>query len=71
MEWQPIETAPKDGVVVLGWRYYPIAMRWNRDTEYPWEAVQLGSSVSPMLGNGYKEGDPALTHWMPLPEAPN
>ncbi len=64
-EWQPIETAPKDGSVILLWgRYWsdsqgwfpaPLQGQWNRDR---WEAVwRYSFGVRP-------------THWMPLPEPP-
>lgn len=68
-EWQPIETAPKDGTVILGWRYYPVAIRWTNDRDYPWEAIQIGG-VSPFLLNGFVDEDQGLTHWMPLPKKP-
>ena len=68
-EWQPIETAPKDGTVVLAWRFYPVVVRWVDDSEYPWESVTLGGHFA-FTGNGYKAADPQLTHWQPLPAAP-
>ena len=69
MNWQPIETAPKDGTEILAWRFYPVAIRWTGDENFPWEAVQLGSSL-PFMRNGFTENDTSLTHWMPLPEPP-
>lgn len=70
-EWQPIETAPRDGTIILAWRYYMVAMRWDEKAgdEFPWEAVQLGG-LHAMKENGYQEEDLALTHWMSLPEPP-
>jgi hypothetical protein len=70
MDWQPIETAPKDGVIVLAvkestlpWakdfsvaRFpYPLKQRWNGGA---WEADD---------GHVY---EPQPTHWMPLPAPP-
>ena len=69
-QWQPIETAPEDGTVVLGYCPY--------DDKYP-----NMSSIYPIRFNGrkYAEGwysqttdgdDDGVepTHWMPLPDAP-
>jgi hypothetical protein len=58
--WQPIETAPKDGTIVLVWDGENMAVAdW---VEFPYRP-----------GGGWMEGievfsDP--THWMPLPEPP-
>ena len=60
--WQPIETAPKDGLHILahdGNTYYPPAVvHWHVDDWY--------LSNCPIDGNN--EYDPA--HWMPLPTPP-
>lgn len=69
MEWQPIETAPKDGTWVLVWGPPaedsdddgPAAVvRWNG---YFWEmdATDDRGEFSPPF---------CETHWMPLPEPP-
>jgi hypothetical protein len=61
MEWQPIETAPKDGSLVLGFgpheqrRTYIEAIQHYRGK---WTITWM---------DGY--GEP--THWMPLPEPPH
>lgn len=70
-EWKPIETAPKDGTVILGWRYYVIAMRWNDDHDFPWDIVNIGPTSNFAFTNQVGDGDHALTHWMPLPDAPD
>ena len=70
MEWQPIETAPRDGSVFLAWRYFAVALRWTGEVGFPWEAVEIGSKYFRRQRNGYQESDPALTHWMPLPSKP-
>lgn len=71
MIWKPIETAPKNGTVILGWRFYPVAIRWSGDVDWPWEAVELEpNSFRSFFINGFKEDDCMLTHWMPLPECP-
>ena len=69
--WLPIESAPRDGSVVLAWRFYPVAIKWTGGSEYPWEAVNLGSHPSTTLhSNGFMEADSSLTHWQPLPTPP-
>lgn len=57
MEWQPIETAPKDGADFLAYDgFEAIIAYWNsylRDYRDPHDGKIVG-----------------LTHWMPLPEPP-
>lgn len=62
-QWQPIETAPKDGTWVLGWAQSdsaPYRISWGRNHrgEMSW-CTQSFSFVG-----GY------ITHWMPLPALP-
>jgi hypothetical protein len=59
MEWQPIETAPKDGTLVLLGNAnnpeWPLrCRRWDDETWGHWRG---------------QDGDEA-THWMPLPAPP-
>ena len=66
-EWQPIETAPKDG--------RPVWVRgndWGEDAgpnHYGWAYFDSGKWMWPAP---VAEGGEAayLTHWMPLPKAP-
>lgn len=60
-EWQPIETAPKDGVPVLLW---PGARDWTEKMRpvVGWH-TNLGLWVT---WSGYIEP----THWTPIPEPP-
>ena len=68
--WKTIDTVPKDGSVVLAWRYYPVVIRWDADdAEWRWKAVLLGGYCG-LTENAFQEGDAALTHWMPLPSSP-
>ena len=71
-EWQPIETAPMDGTVVLV----------GRDMGECWGFVRgyghyedLGGGVCGWISQGFSEppgnlglGNP--THWKPLPDSP-
>ena len=64
--WQPIETAPKDGTVVLCWdefkecdlMWYGIIQQWNKPKDIlGWMYVATNTECYP-------------THWMPLPKPP-
>jgi hypothetical protein len=69
-EWQPIETAPKDGSAILTCYapqydtngFLPVAIRWR--TYHPNAAGKPAWRTS----NGTKIE--AVTHWMHLPEPP-
>ena len=70
MEWQPIETAPRDGTHI--WVYMEecqIEAWWDGEE---WYCVRLA-----LHGCGYcswrdhaSSRDDAPTHWMPLPDPP-
>lgn len=69
MNWQPIETAPKDGTEILIVGVYPDGMAGNveagffdHDSGY-WAGTYYD-------GYGYTYNNPEPTHWMPLPEPP-
>ena len=62
MEWQPIETAPKDGTEILVFDGRGI---WLVDTEYEMYPKHNG------CGCCSSSVDDVATHWMPLPEIPN
>lgn len=82
VEWQPIETAPKDGSwIVLGrhsWTVLPVA-RWGEvfDGEWAFDAWLL---ADPTLCLGVDDGvlgwaddhesDAMPTHWMPVLSLP-
>jgi hypothetical protein len=57
MNWQPIETAPKKGEVILYW---------------PKVIKPRGSVLYEMIQIGHPHGTPNRppTHWMPLPSPP-
>tara|TARA_R110000822_G_C14902790_1_gene449209 strand:+ start:211 stop:399 length:189 start_codon:yes stop_codon:yes gene_type:complete len=60
MEWQPIETAPKDKTQVLVWRQY----------EYSYDHLLFG--IDWFEGGEWQKSRKYMqpTHWMPLPEPP-
>lgn len=66
-EWQPIETAPKDGttvlLLILG---VVIEGSWGRNACLFWDVAWL-----PSHGCGCcTHPNPEPTHWMPLPPPP-
>ena len=74
MTWQPIETAPKDGSLVL--LYRPDAYDWGKVTPGKWETQQYSKKPKPYWDIWLKIGGISEsrawvpTHWMPLPEPP-
>lgn len=79
-EWQPIETAPKDGTLVDLWIINHLGdgerrpnCRWEQDHEDDedegrWE--QMYSEASGSFFTAFDERARA-THWMPLPDPPH
>jgi len=69
-QWQPIETAPKDGTAILlgsrggAWvgKWLPVYVSGYRP-DNPWSSLMLNHDHM-----GEKRCKP--THWMPLPAAP-
>ena len=86
MGWQPIETAPQDGYMLV---HEDGAIRallrikgvWHKTgypaiISHPWEDVIVGDDVKRFLPLGYRlelrDGCcESPTHWMPLPETPD
>jgi hypothetical protein len=76
MDWQPIETAPKDGTIVLLWA--ATEDQWD-DYDCGDEPLRRGAQVGRastmqpglwwMTGGVLKELH-SPTHWMPLPTPP-
>ena len=63
MTWQPIETAPQDGTVILGFNGRGMtSIEWSCDA---WNLAET---------HDYPEDTrweyPPPTHWMPLPDPP-
>lgn len=76
--WQPIETAPKDGVSILlkGAGGGEVEGKWTKsddaygaDEKFPcgWYTAYTPNEIVSIL-SGFDHKEP--THWMPLPEPP-
>ena len=68
-EWQPIETAPKDGTGVLG--YFPELKGYVAPQEFipmHWSGWGGGIWCNSTSGHNLLSAKP--THWMPLPTPP-
>ena len=80
MEWQPIETAPKDVGAILLWADGEIWLgEWNElDLEFDEEGDEPFWNMTALTDGGGKCGvwcetwseDTPPTHWMPLPKPP-
>ena len=85
MEWQPIETAPKDHSELLGWREDcgVMMIRWTAPIDFMTERELEAASTddndwmeqedwfyADFVRGGRLEGDEVPTHWMPLPPPP-
>jgi len=72
MEWLPIETAPRDGSVLLLWRGLHVVAGWFEKTDhYDWyflDDTRLNDDET-IEPNAYLRDCPP-THWMPLPSPP-
>lgn len=70
MEWQPIETAPKDGTVILAY----LKVNGMVQAHYVSPAEMLASDDEEprwFTTDGQELPLNYLTHWMPLPAAPS
>lgn len=72
MNWQPIETAPKQGHILLTNGKVVSEGGWLSDMDQGAEYEgQLGMCGWWALEWNWKEGEGVVpTHWMPLPEPP-
>lgn len=67
-DWQPIETAPKDGKIIvwLADEGFPVIATWrvlDKGTDDQWEGFWIWEMD---YGDDFHD----LTHWMPLPPSP-
>lgn len=73
-EWQPIETAPKDGTVIIVWTNHDEVevTSWYQTKGYGYEPVPGTEFFREVRGKVLYEGwnGNTPTHWMPLPEPP-
>lgn len=70
MEWQPIETAPRDGTEILVTSEYGdvSVVRWLHND---WQGMCDGEPSIAAQGDTYTDyHHPFCSHWMPLPEPP-
>jgi hypothetical protein len=71
--WQPIETAPKDAMILL---FRPTAPEWGRVAQGKWDTQKYHKRPNPYweywikVGGTTESRSDAPTHWMPLPAAP-
>jgi len=81
MQWQPIDTAPRDGTEILGYRYDcgVILIRWDAPENFltEKECETLGESageyswiIADFVCGDRLEGSEVPTHWQPLPPPP-
>lgn len=69
MEWQPIETAPKNERVIIAEYSKP---KWDEDGDHwSWtvEAAEWSEHAKAWMSDEGWSKSP--THWMPLPKPPN
>jgi hypothetical protein len=67
-EWHPIETAPKDGTLVL---LHPSG-HWTADVNSDCEVGYWDVDCEEWIAAGSRADDyTGPTHWMPLPEPPS
>lgn len=68
-EWQPIETAPKDGTKVDLWAFWPEGSESKRSTDCYWVSGDKEWSFGRWSESSYVHR-PVITHWRPLPAPP-
>lgn len=61
VEWQPVETAPHETLVVLGWDEDGV---WKQELALASAGQRWPTGASNMWWHG------SATHWLPLPPAP-
>jgi hypothetical protein len=63
--WQPIETAPKDGEnILMFWPY------WGQEAMIGWYDFYHSQWISNSALSTFDQDDHQPTHWMPLPDPP-
>jgi hypothetical protein len=69
MEWQPIETAPKDGTKVLVSNGFEMQVAEFSDSNIFGHKEWVYGEIQNSYNRKSYVAEP--THWMPLPAAPN
>ena len=72
MTWQPIETAPRDGTVILLNHSFNVLCGYAKEN-WPHKQIAIGYYDNWWVtgvpgGHSSGGGDTQFTHWMPLPE---
>lgn len=73
--WQTIDTAPRDGRLIIAARFKDASVKWVRDARW-FTAAEIAdmqdgieSDYDPAWASLDDEEDPIYpTHWMPMPE---
>ena len=69
--WQPIETAPRDGSLILGTDGCIVGAMWwapEREPGYPWSFV--GEWMGMAQDNAWQDGQHGPRYWMAMPNPP-
>lgn len=69
-EWQPIETAPKDGTRILAYGKHGFDVDERKWATVIWQEYSKGFVCDPNEATEYDPEVSIITHWMPLPEPP-
>lgn len=69
-EWMPIETAPKDGQLIVVWAIEPGDYGYTPDTTVVTVARWGYGGWRPTRGGGRYDNGIQPTHWLPLPAPP-
>lgn len=81
--WQPIETAPKDGTIIMAYRdaasfgvmeTVVFCRWWEQESAWTWPSEPFDVFDEEQILSYFEEGDfyrdTHFTHWMPLPKHP-
>ena len=69
-DWQPIETAPKDGTRILAYGKHGLDVDEQKWATVVWQDYSKGFVCDPNEATEYDPEVSNITHWMPLPEKP-
>jgi len=69
-DWQPIETAPKDGTRILAYGKHGLDVDEQKWATVVWQDYSKGFVCDPNEATEYDPEVSNITHWMPLPPCP-